>query len=537
MSFKNGVPDYEDEAISLFSRMDVDPSAIDKFDYNRIIADLKTFEIWDSLDCFWLLASHDSQAAQLNWVEDDHNLTTVNTPTFTAYEGYQGNGTDERLDTDFNPTNDGVHYLQDGAFVAVYVLEGSPDVGSDVGLNGVDDMFIRTKHTNENVIGRLNDQTNSSIAVDTSIGITVLVRESSSVTKIYKNGRLLFTFSSTSTGLPNGNIQILSAHTSSAADFSPHKNAFVAIGGALTEAQIFNFAKIINRYMTEKGANTYSAQHDVILVGDKTSNHKSLLSSFMDAAVLKLYPSYVIGTGDYADTGEGDVSDLMFRYNPYSSNDIIYSAFGNHDDDSTADGSDFKSFFNITSTYYSRRIDEAEFFFYDVGLKEDETGWYSEVEVEARDSISFQTSTQGIWLLNALSNSKAIWKILVIHFPAWTSNTTLNDAPGMRWDWFSYNVDVILNGHTHHYERLIIDTGTGNVDIINLGTLGAGQAGWAIPRITGSQVAYNDTSDADFEAGMYTTLDITETSLSFRLFGVDSSQVVSAIKDSLIIME
>lgn len=70
------------------------------------IKGLKEDGIWDLADAMWVRGVHESLFACQNWKENDHNSTLVNSPTFTAGEGFTGNGTSSYIDNDFIPSTD-----------------------------------------------------------------------------------------------------------------------------------------------------------------------------------------------------------------------------------------------------------------------------------------------------------------------------------------------------------------------------------------------------------------------------------------------
>ena len=84
------------------------------------IYQLKQAGIWSKLDCLYLLAAPSTGVAAANWINPgQYNLTAVNSPTFTANQGYSG-----RVDAVTPP------YLQTG-FNPV-ALEGTDDDGNGV---------------------------------------------------------------------------------------------------------------------------------------------------------------------------------------------------------------------------------------------------------------------------------------------------------------------------------------------------------------------------------------------------------------------
>src|SRR5262249_57621708 len=69
---------------------------------DRLIFDLKAANVWAGLDRLWLFAAENSQQALIDLVARA-GATAVNSPTFTATRGWQGNGTSSYLHSHFNP--------------------------------------------------------------------------------------------------------------------------------------------------------------------------------------------------------------------------------------------------------------------------------------------------------------------------------------------------------------------------------------------------------------------------------------------------
>jgi tartrate-resistant acid phosphatase type 5 len=67
-----------------------------------------------------------------------------------------------------------------------------------------------------------------------------------------------------------------------------------------------------------------------------------------------------------------------------------------------------------------------------------------------RDSI------QANWLKEGLADSDAIWKIVYMHHPPYSSGTH-GPVPWIQWPFTDWGATAVLSGHDHTYERLSID--------------------------------------------------------------------------------
>jgi hypothetical protein len=98
------------------------PSAAQQTLQNTLVEDLKTAGVWSKLDAFYLFATDgDSDYATLNFVApSSFQATKTNSPTFTADEGFTGDGVSAYLDTNLNASTDTTNYTQDDASFGVY---------------------------------------------------------------------------------------------------------------------------------------------------------------------------------------------------------------------------------------------------------------------------------------------------------------------------------------------------------------------------------------------------------------------------------
>jgi len=101
-------------------------------------------------------------------------------------------------------------------------------------------------------------------------------------------------------------------------------------------------------------------------------------------------------------------------------------------------------------------------------------------------------SRQAQWLKERLAASDRTWKVVYFHKPPYSSGMH-GPTRYMRWPFAEWGVDLVLGGHEHNYERLVID---GVTYVVN----GSGGAGLrVIPgEAPGSVVRYRDKHGALF---------------------------------------
>jgi hypothetical protein len=109
------------EAATIVANMSTEPTNARKGRIDTLVGDLKTAGVWDKLDALWVMAAHDAQAASINWMDPSGTkLTAYNSPTFTADEGYKGNGSSSYLLTGHAPA-DGPNLVTADTTIAAWV--------------------------------------------------------------------------------------------------------------------------------------------------------------------------------------------------------------------------------------------------------------------------------------------------------------------------------------------------------------------------------------------------------------------------------
>ena len=95
-------------------------------------------------------------------------------------------------------------------------------------------------------------------------------------------------------------------------------------------------------------------------------------------------------------------------------------------------------------------------------------------------------SVQGQWLQNALASSSAEWQVVYFHHCPYSSSQH-GSQEYMQWPFEEWGASVVLAGHDHVYERVIID----NFPYFVNGLGGRSKYSFDSP-IPGSEVRYNE---------------------------------------------
>jgi hypothetical protein len=168
----------------------------------------------------------------------------------------------------------------------------------------------------------------------------------------------------------------------------------------------------------------------VITVGD--NNYPNGEASTIDVTIGQYYQEFI---GQY-----------QGKYGPGSSTNRFWPALGNHDWYSMTGAQPYLDYFPAlpgNKRYYDVALDNIHLFAVDSDQHEPDG-------VDA-------TSTQAAWLKDALSQSTACFNLVTFHHPAYSSGDPIFTQPGMRWPFKDWGADLILMGHQHNYERLVVD--------------------------------------------------------------------------------
>ncbi|MDQ0305347.1 hypothetical protein [Ancylobacter polymorphus] len=253
---------YEPEALALFARMAVQPSAPRKALISDTIKALKAAGAWAKDDALYFTAAHDAQAARLNWISDQYNLTVVGSPTFTVDRGYTGDGSAAYLRTGFNPTTAvSPKFARDSAHISLTdrtsrAAAATVEMGA-IAITGLNfSAELATRYTGNLTRARVTSGGTSppAFASSDSAGRFLVSRTGASQIDGYRNGSSIGTSSNASAALLNSEIYILAVNFNGAASFSYDQIAHASIGGGLTSSEASAFDAIVATYLSAIGA-------------------------------------------------------------------------------------------------------------------------------------------------------------------------------------------------------------------------------------------------------------------------------------------
>lgn len=257
---------------ALYNSLTTKPSLTIAYNQNIMIKTIVDAGIWAKWDQAFLFAQtvNSSSEALKNILNPGTLDATLGVaPTFTALEGFQGNATDMYIRTHYNPSTNGVKYLQDDASVFIYIRKPGTvaAVKSSFGVTGVSGTGgMREYHGTDSAIG-----CNAAAGYDPFFaaprGSYCISRSAAANFKLYKNKATL-TRTVSSLGVPNGEMFILSDnfnHFSGEPNPSHYDDcqvSFYAIGGALTPTEEGIAENAVETYMISNQKGLLDTVHD-----------------------------------------------------------------------------------------------------------------------------------------------------------------------------------------------------------------------------------------------------------------------------------
>ena len=194
-------------------------------------------------DRLWIHGLANSIAARTSLANPTSTMiTAVNSPTFTASQGYTGNGTNSYLNTNYNPTTNGVKYTLDSASIYVYSRTNLNGTKLDIGhanATSYSTLDIRDGGSFYRSINQVGLA--SPVVVANSLGLFSGVRVGTLDVRSYRNGVSLLNNTTASSTLINNNMYVSALNNNGTAAFYSQRQLSVsAIGsGIINQANFY----------------------------------------------------------------------------------------------------------------------------------------------------------------------------------------------------------------------------------------------------------------------------------------------------------
>lgn len=248
--------EYEAEATALFARMTEDPCTAIKTAVNAAIRDLKGYGIWNKLDFLAVYAMHTQQAALLDW-KDYINHINQNAMDFTAYSGfsYDTSITSVYINSNFNPSTNGVNYTVNDAMLGVWIEDRGDTAGTALMGARLSGKYASYIVKSTALFGTINTSDINILNIKPwNWGFVLGQRESSSIIRGVVNASLGVAVTQAS-GRPTGRtLWIRGAQGYTTPGFSRSLFRASVAGASLTETEHQNFYNVMNTFMTAMDA-------------------------------------------------------------------------------------------------------------------------------------------------------------------------------------------------------------------------------------------------------------------------------------------
>jgi len=244
---------------------------------------------------------------------------------------------------------------------------------------------------------------------------------------------------------------------------------------------------------------------DYGVAGQPEQDVSALVKSWSPDFIVTLGDNnYLVGSAAEIDANIGQYyHDYIYPYQgsfgPGAAVNKFFPVLGNHDW-GTPNAQPYLDYFSLPGNerYYDFIQGPIHFFMLDSDLHEP-------------DGTS-STSTQALWLKNALAKSTSPWQVVLLHHAPYSSSSHGSNTY-MQWDYKGWGADAVLAGHDHSYERIMVD---GLPYFVN-GLGGQVIYPFSTP-VIGSQVRYN----ADYGA-MHVTA--TDNQVTFQFWSRASTKI------------
>ena len=225
------------------------PSAAQQTLQNTLVEDLKTAGVWSKLDAFYLFATDgDSDYATLNFVAPSNfQATKTNSPTFTADEGFTGDGVSAYLDTNLNASTDTTNYTQNDASFGAYAWNAIASTEGHYPITA-DDVSIALRWAASRGQNRINSNTPTTRGVisTNNTGLIGMSRTSSTDYQgLDESGTINSGYLANSIALPNKAFVVLKGQT----NYSTNKIGVAWIGGSFTSAEWSDYVDAVDTYI------------------------------------------------------------------------------------------------------------------------------------------------------------------------------------------------------------------------------------------------------------------------------------------------
>lgn len=213
---------------------------------NRLISNLKSASVWDSLDVLYVFSNNGSREfATINWKNTgSFQCSLVNSPTFSFNEGFRGDAVASYINTNYEPLADAVNFQLSSASFGAYIDNFGDNNGSDydVGVQqGTSMIYLISKGYTDRPAYRAGINTSiNNLQSGSSLFSSSLFhfQRSGQSSSMWINGSFISSSQTTNTSLPSDPIALLALPVNnSPSAFSKRRIRYFWAGHILTGSE------------------------------------------------------------------------------------------------------------------------------------------------------------------------------------------------------------------------------------------------------------------------------------------------------------
>jgi hypothetical protein len=316
------------------------PTPTEQAAYKLAICSMVTHGTFQLLDALYIHANTSSANARVNAVNPGtYNLTAHGSCTFTADQGFTGDGSTCYLDPGFIPSTAGGHMKLNSATFGVCALN-SRTVGAAVtaygGSDGTNLSYAELLNSSQ-IEGALNDATGEAATSSNAQGAWAQVRTATNTVVFYLNGAALSTtVNGSSTALIGADIfELAFNNNGTTANYVSDQQGYWFYGASLTAGQVASLYNDLGLMMGTLGnipcaVSAPAPASSYFAAAGSDSNPCSMASPCKSIAKAN-FQTYTAGSNIYfnkGDTFNGCISITPSNATPTALNPLTITSYG-----------------------------------------------------------------------------------------------------------------------------------------------------------------------------------------------------------------
>jgi hypothetical protein len=219
---------------------------------NNLVISLKAAGLWAKLDWLLLTAAENVGSALVDLISG-RVATAVNSPTFTADDGYAFDGISQYIDSGYNTSTNSVAYTQNSSHVSAWNFSTAnwAMIGNYVINTGIEIAYYSGAY---HLVGPQSDNVTMNGSAS-STGLAVLTRTGASARAFYVDGSSVVSDTETSEAAPANQNIFLGCISYQGALLHPSISAVssASAGGGFDATDNSNYSTYMRTYMTAVG--------------------------------------------------------------------------------------------------------------------------------------------------------------------------------------------------------------------------------------------------------------------------------------------